>query len=121
MLINTFVMCPSGTSVEEVDERTSKYSSSLDLSGKKYDNYVNICKFVRTEKDEEIEKLEVNAQFISAIKTMVSQCGNLYFIDTLNEEAVLVEEMEKLGFYFYGFVFLTINSYKEEFMQYVML
>lgn len=116
-------MCPSGTSIEEIDERTSNYSSTLDISGKKYDNYVNVCEFVTVERDDEgtIDKLELNVQFISTVKTMVSQGGNLYFIDTLNAEELLVEEMEKLGFYFYGVVMLTINSYKEEFMQYIRL
>lgn len=135
MLVNTFVMCHgSDTTIEEVDKRTSNYSSSLDLSGKKYYNCVNafiplnsecpyVSKFMTIERDDEgrIEKLELNSQFTATVKTMLGQGGNLYFIDTIGGADKLVEEMEKLGFYYYGLVFLTVNSRKLEFMQYVML
>lgn len=135
MLVNTFVMChASDTTIEEVDKRTSNYSSTLDLSGRKYDNCVNafvpsnsecpyVSKFMTIERDDEgrIEKLELNSQFTATVKTMLGQGGNLYFIDTIGGEDKLVEEMEKLGFYYYGLVFLTVNSRKLEFMQYVML
>lgn len=135
MLINTFVMCHSQlVDINEVDPRTSNYSLSLDLSGKKYDNCINafipddstcpyVSKFMQIQRDDngDITHLELNANFTNTIQLMLAKCGSLYFIDTINGGQLLIDQMELLGFKYTGETSLTVSTHPRQFMRYIML